>query len=144
MSKQNKKNPEKLELYLKIFLLIVVLAASLRLIYAGISSNQSESAGQAESYLQERFSLAKCLKEKGVQMYGVDTCVYCQAQKKMFGEDFSFINYTNCDFDKSVCAEKGISTYPVWQINGSMSAGVLSLDQLAALTNCPKINAKLN
>ncbi|MCC6643693.1 hypothetical protein IT411_03000 [Candidatus Peregrinibacteria bacterium] len=142
MVKQNKKNPGKLELYLKIFLLVIVLAAGFKFFYAGVGSVGQKD--NSEIYLEERAKLAKCLKEKGVQMFGVDTCIYCQAQKKMFGVDFSFINYTNCDFDKSVCAEKGISTYPVWQINDKMSAGVLSLDQLATLTDCPKINAKLN
>ncbi len=139
----NKKKPAKLDVLLKLFLAAVLVLVVVKF---AIGGNNAENAtdGSVNNYLQQRKSLAKCLAEKGVKMYGSDTCPYCQNQKKMFGEDFTKINYINCDFDKSVCAEKGITGYPVWEIDDKMSAGLKSLEELAAATGCPPINAKFN
>lgn len=139
----NKKNSGRLDIFLKLFLATVLLLVGLKWLLGGEVLNKSADNGASE-YLKERSSLAKCLAGLGVKMYGSDACPYCQNQKKMFGEDFSQIKYINCDFDKSVCAEKGITGYPVWEIDGKMSRGLLSLEELAAATGCPKINAKLN
>lgn len=139
----NKKNSGKLDLCLKLFLAAVLLLAVLKFALGGKVENGTVDTG-ASAYLNQRSTLAKCLAGFGVKMYGSDACPYCQNQKKMFGEDFDKINYINCDFDKSVCAEKGITSYPVWEFDGKMSSGLRSLEELAAATGCPKINAKLN
>lgn len=139
----NKNNSVKLDVLLKLFLAAVLVLALIKFTLGGDSAKNSANSS-VNSYLQERNSLVKCLSEKGVKMYGSDTCPYCQNQKKMFGEDFTKINYINCDFDKSVCSEKGITGYPVWEIDDKMSAGLKSLEELAAATGCPPINAKLN
>ena len=135
----NKKNSGRLDIFLKLFLATVLLLVGLKWILG-----EQVSDNETSLYLKERSSLAKCLAGLDVKMYGSDACPYCQNQKKMFGEDFSQIKYINCDFDKSVCDEKGITGYPVWEIDGKMSRGLLSLEELAAATGCPKINAKLN
>lgn len=139
----NKKNTGSLDLLLKLFLATVLLLVGLKWILGEEIGNKTV-VNSTSSYLNERRTLAKCLSDFGVKMYGSDACPYCQNQKKMFGEDFSLIKYINCDFDKSVCAQKGITGYPVWEINDRMSQGLLSLEKLAAATGCPKINAKLN
>lgn len=79
---------------------------------------------------------AQCLTEKGTVMYGTDWCHYCQAQKKLFGRSFEFIDYKNCDFNKIACDEAGVEGYPTWEINNTNYAGVQPLDKLAGLTGC--------
>ena len=42
-------------------------------------------------------SLAKCLTEKNVVMYGTEWCSHCQNQKKAFGDDFKDVTFVDCD-----------------------------------------------
>ncbi len=92
-------------------------------------------------YAIQREKFAKCIASSGATMFGVDTCPYCQQQKKLFGTSFAEINYVNCDFDKLICQENNIYSYPIWEINGNLALGYQSFDQLAQLTNCtaPKL-----
>lgn len=128
----NKKPGAQWELIQKIFLIAVVSAVGLKILL-GENTNGLFSAAESGN---AKDSFAKCLNDKGVIMYGVDTCEYCQIQKKMFGSSFEKINYVNCDFDKQICAEKQITAYPVWQINDKLFPGIETLDQLANATNC--------
>lgn len=59
-------------------------------------------------------SLAKCLAEKKVTMYGAEWCSHCKTQKALFGEAFKFIPYVECPDNISLCIEKGIEGYPTW------------------------------
>ena len=65
-------------------------------------------------------SLAKCLTDKGVKMYGAWWCSHCQNQKKMFSGSFQYINYIECsstgqrDF-LEVCRKAQIKSYPTWE-----------------------------
>lgn len=65
-------------------------------------------------------SLAKCLAEKGVKMYGAFWCGHCQNQKKAFGSAFQHVDYTECTVDgkqnsfAQVCQDAGIEGYPTW------------------------------
>jgi hypothetical protein len=81
-------------------------------------------------------SLAQCLTEKGVVMYGLDTCEECRSQKNLFGADFNKINYVNCDFHLNECRGKGITVYPVWSYGNKVLVGVQSINSLSALTGC--------
>lgn len=84
-----------------------------------------------------RKSFGECLTEQGVEMYGVDWCPNCQNQKKLFGEDFSNVAYTNCDFQKELCREKGVRVYPVWARDDDVLIGFQSFENLAELSGCP-------
>ncbi|MFA5987686.1 MAG: hypothetical protein WC797_03500, partial [Candidatus Paceibacterota bacterium] len=59
-------------------------------------------------------SLAQCLSDKGVKMYGAVWCSRCQAQKKLFGSAFKLINYVECTTDAQKCIDAKIESYPTW------------------------------
>ena len=81
-------------------------------------------------------SLAECLNQKGVVMYGSDACENCIQQKQMFGSDFTKIKYINCDFNKDECHQKGVTSYPVWFIGNRTLIGLQSLPELADAAQC--------
>lgn len=82
-------------------------------------------------------TFGECLTEKGVTMYGADTCENCLEQKRLFGEDFSRVNYVNCAFQSSLCEERGIMVYPVWARDNNVLIGVQSLANLSEFSGCP-------
>lgn len=87
--------------------------------------------------------LAKYLTNQGAVIYGAYWCPHCADQKELFGKAFSLVNYVECDPkgenpNPKLCNEKGIKLYPTWEIKGKRYEGVLSLDQLAALTGFPQ------
>ena len=83
-----------------------------------------------------RKSLGECLAEKGAVMYGADSCENCANQKKLFGEDFSNVNYVNCEFNYEECQKKGISVYPLWALNDMVLAGTQTLPVLSKFAGC--------
>lgn len=73
---------------------------------------------------------AKCLTEKNAIMYGASWCKYTQAQKRMFGNSFRFVNYK--DFSEN----PEVKITPTWFINGKKYENAQSFDKLAAVTGC--------
>ncbi len=130
----NKTSAKKISFsnLLKLFLLIIVLLAGLKLLLAP-DTVSDESLDDA---VPTRQSFSKCLNERGVIMYGVDTCEYCETQKKMFGLDFQEILYVNCGFETEQCNKKGITRYPVWQIGDKLLPGIQTFISLARETGC--------
>lgn len=82
-------------------------------------------------------SFGQCLSEQGVTMYGVDWCPNCQDQKKLFGEDFAHVDYVNCDFQRELCHEKGVTMYPVWSKENAALVGFQPFNRLSELSGCP-------
>jgi glutaredoxin len=86
--------------------------------------------------------LAKCLTEKGVVMYGASWCPHCQNQKKMFGGDWQFVTYQECDQnspggDQAKCRAEGVLSYPTWKIPGvEPLVGEQTFFTLAKESNC--------
>lgn len=83
--------------------------------------------------------LAKHLNSTNSSMYGSYTCQHCNTQKLMFGDAFKYINYVECNpggqnSKASLCSEKGIDSYPTWEINGQLLQGAKSLRELARLS----------
>jgi len=85
-------------------------------------------------------SLARCLTDKGVTMYGADTCEACQNQKKILGEDFKNIKYVNCEFFYNECRKMNIATYPVWTFGERKLLGTQTRSALAAFAGCSSTN----
>lgn len=83
---------------------------------------------------EESVIIAQCLKNKGVIMYGTDSCVHCKEQKKQLGSAFRFINYVACEENPDACAS--LEGVPAWQINGEMHYGVQEIETLAELAGC--------
>lgn len=110
------------------------MVAFVSMIIAGCSSNPSSSGNND--------ALAKCLAEKGVTMYGASWCPHCQAQKKLFGDSFQYINYVECSNDQNPqaesqqCQDANISGYPTWIINGAQYPGEQTFYDLAKNAGC--------
>ena len=84
-------------------------------------------------------TFAQCLSEKGVVMYGTETCPNCQNQKKLFGDSFQYVTYVECGKggeDAKKCEDAGITGVPSWKIGGKMYSGQKPLAQLEALAGC--------
>jgi len=81
-------------------------------------------------------SFAQCLTSKGVKMYGTDWCGNCQDQKKSFGSSFQYIDYINCDKDRSACSAASVKGYPTWHINNRVLLGTQPLQILAQISEC--------
>ena len=90
----------------------------------------------AEQPAADLSKFAQCLTEKGAKMYGTEWCSHCKSQKKRFGEYFEFVDFTDCDQEKDVCEEAGISGYPTWVINGEKYSGNQPLSKLSEITGC--------
>ena len=81
-------------------------------------------------------AFAKCLTEKDFKMYGTGWCSHCQNQKALFGESFEFVDYTDCDKDRQICLDVGVTGYPTWISEADVYPGVQSLERLASLSGC--------
>ncbi len=81
-------------------------------------------------------TLAKCLTEKGVVMYGSASCPHCTAQKSDFGEGFKLITYVECTEHGEKCIEAGAQYVPMWKINNENYFGKKNFSELAQLSGC--------
>lgn len=90
----------------------------------------------------ETASMAQCLTEKGAKMYGAFWCPHCADQKKLFGENFQFITYIECDprgedAQTELCAQNNITSYPTWIFaDGERSVGTQPPEILAQKAGC--------
>ncbi len=86
-------------------------------------------------------TFAKCLTEKGVIMYGAYWCPHCANQKKLFSSSFKYVTYIECDSkgkdaQPALCLQKGVQSYPTWEINGTLQSGELPLQLLSEKSGC--------
>jgi len=79
---------------------------------------------------------AKCLKEKGVVIYGNDYCEYTMKQLGFFGKSREYLNYVKCIDNKKLCDEKDIKVTPTWEINGAMYPQVQTFEALSKISGC--------
>jgi uncharacterized membrane protein len=93
------------------------------------------TSGEAET------DLARHLAKVGAKEYGAYWCPHCYEQKQLFGKPaYKELNYVECSTDgknaqPQVCKEAGVKYFPSWQINGELTSGVKTLEELADLTN---------
>lgn len=90
--------------------------------------------------------LAKCITEKGVNMYGSFRCGICAKQRATFGNSFQYINEIEChpqgkNPETERCIEKGLEGTPTWILepNGreeKRQQGFMSLDELREFSGC--------
>ena len=106
---------------------IVIALILLGALYSYKNITKKEIQSQYEDF-------AKYLTEQGVKMYGTEWCSHCKNQKKLFGNSFQYINYTDCDKDRNECDIAGITGYPTWKINKQNYPGEQSLKRLAELS----------
>lgn len=90
-------------------------------------------------------TFARCLKNRGVKMYGAYWCPHCQEQKEKFGASFEYAPYIECGIEGNlhgvaqVCKDEGIKHYPTWQFppTGERVEHIFSLEELSDRTGCP-------
>ena len=74
-------------------------------------------------------------------MYGEDWCGNCQAQKRMFGSSFKYMDYVECGLEPDKCRQESIEGYPTWKKHSSIETvlvgkGVQTLETLAGAFSC--------
>jgi len=78
---------------------------------------------------------AKYLTSEGISLAGTDWCSYCKAQKELFGDSFRYVDFYNCDNERTWCADHGVQGYPTWVFpNGELYPGTRSIDELKELS----------
>jgi len=98
--------------------------------------------GPTENYDE----LAKCITEKGVNMYGSFRCGICAKTRSMFGSSFQYINEIEChpqgeNPQTELCLEKGIEGTPTWILEPQgeeikREFGFLSIEELKEFSGC--------
>ncbi|TSC76828.1 MAG: VKORC1/thioredoxin domain-containing protein [Parcubacteria group bacterium Gr01-1014_31] len=111
---------------------LLFLAATAASVVVAGCAQQSAPASEAST-------LAACLTERGVIMYGADWCSHCQKQKGLFGDAFSAVTYVECPDEPERCVRAGITGYPTWILPGGQKLeGVQQLPALANAAGCAK------
>lgn len=88
----------------------------------------------------DEITLAQHLQATGAKMYGAYWCPHCSEQKLLFGDRaFAQIPYVECaeggqNAQPDTCRAAGLESYPTWEINGELYAGIHSLEELAQLS----------
>jgi hypothetical protein len=98
--------------------------------------------GRAISRSANMDDFAKCLADSGAKMYGAYWCGHCSNQKKLFGDSWQYVNYTECDANGNnakpeLCTEAGVTGYPTWIFaDGTKAEGELSFSELSKKSGC--------
>ncbi|MEK6856569.1 MAG: hypothetical protein AABX49_00995 [Nanoarchaeota archaeon] len=113
----------------KIITLIVILILAVLF----FTRDKEVEAGKYDDF-------AKCITDAGAVFYGSFQCIHCTTQKELFGNSMQYVNYVECGPlggpKTMICQQKGVDSYPAWDIKGERYLGVQQLDKLAELTEC--------
>ncbi len=85
----------------------------------------------------------KCLKDKGITMYGAEWCPNCQKQKQLFGEYFSYINYVDCEENPEICESKNLQGYPTWLLPNGQEVEPGTIGEVARGAGCTENYAQV-
>ncbi len=120
------------------------LVACLTLAFtAALSCAAPATTGDAKPIPAAPESLAKCLKRKGMRLFGAHWCKPCHDQLELFGKDAPDVPYTDCQPEGTFgnipeCDALDIQNYPTWRFpDGYKALGVRSLKWLAESSSCP-------
>lgn len=91
-------------------------------------------------------SLAQCMTDNGVVMYGSFRCGVCARTREMFGDSFQYVKEIEChpqgeNAQTELCIAKQIEGTPTWAIeqNGEeikRHTGFLTIDELQEFSGC--------
>ena len=128
------KKEDSKKLGIAVAIVIVILIAISVIYKTDNKTGGSSGGGQYDS-------VAQCLTDKGVKMYGAYWCPHCQAQKKDFGKSFELIDYVECaegtNGQTQVCTDAGIEGYPTWVFaDGTRLEGEQTINKLAQTAGC--------
>jgi uncharacterized membrane protein/glutaredoxin len=113
----------------------LLLIGVLHLHYTGVLT-----PGQAPEDPLAR-ALAEHLSQMDVKFYGAQWCPHCQQQKELFGAAAKRLPYVECSPEgqgtpqAQVCKDQKIESYPTWIINGKRYESVMTMKDLADVTN---------
>lgn len=96
-----------------------------------------EPVGGSPAY---RLALARHLAAMDAVMYGAYWCPACKEQKARFGAAADEVPYVECDARgfkprPDLCARVNVQAYPTWVIGEARHEGVLTIADLARLSN---------
>lgn len=77
----------------------------------------------------------ECIGENSI-IYIQTGCVACQAQEKLFGGNFKYLNVIDCAITPEKCSTASITSVPTWIINNEKLVGVQLIQDLKDLTGC--------
>jgi len=118
---------------MKKLLLIMVLTSLV--VLAGCAKN---GTGDTSWYTaDQKETLAQCLTDKGIVMYGTTRCQHCQSQKARFGDAADLITFIDCDESRIQCQAAGVEGFPTWIApDGQKYSGDQPLESLATIGSC--------
>lgn len=100
----------------------------------GVGWEITTTSGESE------IALARHLTKAGVKEYFAYWCPHCHEQKQLFGKQaVAELNAIECAADgknakPQACIDAGVKAFPSWEINGKMTSGIKTLEELADAT----------
>ncbi|NET36858.1 MAG: vitamin K epoxide reductase family protein [Cyanothece sp. SIO1E1] len=135
------------QLFFNGFIIAVVTLVGTLGIYAGVNNPTAVAGadGKTPPPIETtsgpaEIALAEHLSAIGAKKYSAWWCPHCHDQQRLFGrEAFSRVDYVECDPEgqnpqTETCQAVGIKSYPTWEINGELHAGVKPLNEIADLS----------
>uniref|UniRef100_B8HRX1 Vitamin K epoxide reductase n=1 Tax=Cyanothece sp. (strain PCC 7425 / ATCC 29141) TaxID=395961 RepID=B8HRX1_CYAP4 len=110
---------------------------------AGTPNDKFQGAPISTQSGPAELALAEHLKQKDIKMYGAWWCSHCHDQKELFGASaFKQVPYVECSPEggpgtppAQICLDKGVQSYPTWDVNGQIISGTRPLEELARLSD---------
>ena len=83
----------------------------------------------------EHDDFAKYLTSEGITMAGTEWCSHCKDQKALFGNSFQYVDFRDCDNERSWCLDHVVQGYPTWVFpDGQLYPGTRTIEQLKDLS----------
>lgn len=132
--KKDKKN-QKNRMYLGILTVLVIVV-----VFVIFAVNRNSVKNPQDDEINDDLNMlddfAQCLTNKNAVLYGTEWCPHCTRQREAFGNSVEYITFVDCDINRDICMEKGITGYPTWIINEKKYVGTQQLSTLAEITGC--------
>ncbi len=93
--------------------------------------------GRAVYSKEEQVQIGKCLTNKGVVLYCVDSMLSlnCLRQKRNLGKAFEYMSYIDCSESENLEQCRDLSL-PAWKIGKRIYYGIYDLGRLAEVSGC--------
>lgn len=124
-----------------ISLILLVLTSGCRSVPSQNADSSNQGLSKVSVNSKSKVDLAAHLKKIDAKFYGAYWCPYCHKQKDLFGEQaMQQVNYIECDEKgknprPDLCSKAEVRSLPTWEIKGQQYRGMLSLEELADLSD---------
>lgn len=109
-----------IKIYLSLGAIVIIIIFGIFLVKGNGSANEKT---------------AKCIGENS-DLYTKLGCPACEAQEKMFNENYHYLKKIDCHFEIQKCIDAQITGTPTWVINEEKYPGVQTIEKLKELTGC--------